>query len=177
MKPGFASATYLGETDIQPIMIVQVRDIPDEGLRLHGESEKDIFEIKEDGVAFSGPLKFDVRASIVTESILVMGEVSAQFNLRCSRCLDTFPQTILQDDFAFSEPLEGRSSIDLTDAVREDILLALPIHPLCENGTPPRECQAAGLFEENDSAPLTQDDSESGDDAWSGLEGFETKDD
>lgn len=151
-------------------MIVQIREIPDEGLHLQGESQKDIFELNEEGVSVAGPMKYDLQATIPGDSLLVMGEVSAPFELRCSRCLESFEQTISVPEFTFCEPVEGRATIDLTDSIREDILLALPIHPHCEDGTPPRECQAAGLFEESEHAPATEENPESGDNAWSGLE-------
>lgn len=154
-------------------MIVQVREIPEEGLQLQGEITEDIFELKEENVANVGGVQYDLHVSIVTGMILARGPVSASFKQRCARCLEEFTQTINLPDFAFSEPVEG-TTIDLTPPIREDILLALPIHPLCENGTPPRECPAAGHFEERADEAMPGD-SESSDDAWSGLEGFEPK--
>jgi len=36
------------------------------------------------------------------------------------------------EDFATQIELNGRETVDLTDAVREDILLALPPYPHCD---------------------------------------------
>ena len=45
-------------------------------------------------------------------------------------------------DFACQIELTGNETVDLTEPVREDILLALPPHPHCDwNGE--RECKAA----------------------------------
>lgn len=154
-------------------MIVKLREIPEEGLRLAGEISHDIFGLTEEHVAVDGPVSYDLDASILGDTILVMGELSAPFQLECGRCLESFRYVVIVPDYAFSEPLESRGTIDLTESIREDILLALPIHPLCENGTPPRECPAAGQFEKADAA--------TGDpeirDAWADLEGFKPSSD
>lgn len=149
-------------------MIVQLRDIPEEGLQLTGKIQRDIFELAEEGFDVDGPVSYDLNASIVGDSVLVMGEVSAPFKLRCGRCLEDFRMVLKSPDFAHGEPLETSKTIDLTEAIREDILLALPIHPLCENGTPPRDCPAAGQFDEVKAAA-----GDSGNrDAWADLEKF-----
>jgi uncharacterized metal-binding protein YceD (DUF177 family) len=58
---------------------------------------------------------------------------------RCVRCLKEFSYALEIDDWVRHLPLEGEEAagitndcVDLTPYVREDILLALPQHPLCE---------------------------------------------
>lgn len=148
-------------------MIIQVREIPEEGIHLEGDIQEDIFQLKPTESKPAGPVHYDLFVSIVSDSILVQGSLSVPFEMECVRCLETFVEELKRPDFAHSEPLEGRSSIDLTDPIREDILLVLPIHPHCDAGNQ-RECPATDQFE-----PSEQLAEEAGNgDAWGKLEGF-----
>jgi uncharacterized metal-binding protein YceD (DUF177 family) len=47
-------------------------------------------------------------------------------------CLRRFHYAANVPDFAYETAREGRETIDLTPAIREDILLVLPSHPRCD---------------------------------------------
>ena len=54
-------------------------------------------------------------------------------HLVCSRCGKDFDTTIKAEDITTSVPLDdGTDEIDLTDEIRESILLELPNFPLCD---------------------------------------------
>ncbi|MFQ5812787.1 MAG: DUF177 domain-containing protein [Anaerolineae bacterium] len=71
------------------------------------------------------------------------GRLHSQVQLECARCLETFSQPIdfhLEAQFGLPpiKPKEGsvfpigvKGILDLTEALREQILLALPMRPLC----------------------------------------------
>lgn len=148
-------------------MKIEVRDIPEEGLHLEGDIQEDIFQLKPSDAQPVGPLHYELDVSIISDSILVQGTLRSTFRMECVRCLEPFEQTLEREEFAHSEPIEGRSTIDLTDPIREDILLVLPIHPHCEAGTN-RECPAANRFE-----PSSEVAEEAGNsDVWGGLDGL-----
>ena len=83
--------------------------------------------------------------------ILVNGKLHAETKLTCSRCLSLYPyhmelnleeEYIPTVDMASGSPLPSSGEtnsftvdehqvIDLTEAVRQDMLLAIPIKPLC----------------------------------------------
>ena len=51
-------------------------------------------------------------------------------------------------DYAAELEFEKDATINLTDTIREDTLLALPSYPRCEGGNVrPRQCPAEGRFE------------------------------
>lgn len=85
-------------------------------------------------------------------SVLVRGKVETEIELECSRCLKTFklPLSVtIEEEFSkhppenksggeielkeedFVYPIEKDNSIDLTEVIRQDLLLALPIKTLC----------------------------------------------
>ena len=155
-------------------MIVEIREIPEEGKHIAGEITRDIFELDPKDAQPDGPVRFDFFVSIVSDSLLVQGKLEAGFRMNCVRCLDSYRQLVKLPDCIFTEPVENQASIDLTDSIREDILLALPIHPHCEDGDPPRNCPQLGQFEEPEgSAEAEATDEPEKPDPWAGLDGFE----
>ena len=92
------------------------------------------FDIKK----FSGETRFSKTA----QGILVEGEFEAFTILQCSRCLEPYLQKIhavFTDLYAFTLDSVDESGllvpesgvIDLNEVVREELILSVPISPLC----------------------------------------------
>ena len=130
-------------------MTIDTRAIPEnESLVIEGKVVEDIWQLSEsDSVKSAGPLEFKVTASIVEENLLVRGNFAAPFNSQCPHCLDLFKFSVNLTEHSLLLPIEGNSTIDLTNGIREDILLALPNFPNCEEGEENnRKCPALGKF-------------------------------
>lgn len=154
-------------------MKIDVRDIPEEGLDLQGETSRDIFELEDDLVKPASPLRYDLHVSLVSGSVLVQGRVATDFLASCVRCLEPVPVRVELNDCVFHLPIPSEGTIDLTESVREDILLALPVYPHCEDGTPPKQCPLRGHFEEPDGlGEETREETPGKRNLWSSLEGF-----
>lgn len=107
----------------------------------------------------SDDLKVDLELTNTGESLLVTGGVSGQLILKCSRCLKNFeyplavrieeqfspkPRKSLEnlekelelgeDDFIF--PVSPDQTIDLKELIRQNILMSLPMKPLCSPNCP-----------------------------------------
>ncbi|MEO6713783.1 MAG: YceD family protein, partial [Mycobacteriales bacterium] len=94
-------------------------------------------------------LVLDLRLESVMEGVLVSGVVTAPLVGECGRCLEPVTSTIeveLQELYAYPESdatdddeevsrLVGHL-IDLTPALRDAVVLALPLSPLCEDDCP-----------------------------------------
>ncbi len=101
-------------------------------------------------------VKGEVKVTRLTEGLLVQGDVNAQVALECSRCLDDFLLPVdarleeqfqptidiesghpikraeyEQDDNAFM--LDPNHLMDLTEPIRQALLVALPMRPLCRD--------------------------------------------
>jgi len=102
---------------------------------------------------------------------VVTGTMSATFELECGRCTERFEQKVELSDYTISLPIENDAPVDLTEPIREDILLALPTYPRCETGNvQQRECPAEGRF---DAAPVevSEEQQEDGDaSVWEALD-------
>jgi uncharacterized protein len=105
------------------------------------------------GVPAGSPVELDLRLESVVEGVLVSGTVTATMSGECVRCLDpvTGPLVVdLQELYAFpgsaaerdedddTDPLPEMDGdlIDLEPALRDAVVLALPLRPLCREDCP-----------------------------------------
>ncbi len=137
---------------------IDLRNLPTEGKDISGTLTPAFFELSEtDDIKAISPVTYELNVLRDGKDLLVTGSLDATFELTCGRCLQRFQQHVEMDDYQTEIPFEDASStIDLTEPIREDILLALPSYPRCEDGNvEPRECPAQGKFEmaTDESAP------------------------
>ena len=121
-------------------------------------NEADFEEIEkvnfpQDGLNLTKPVKVSLHLVNTGLSVLVAGEIAAEAELECSRCLKKLrlplsvkineeyskrlplpavkqgkPIELKEEDFVF--PLDKDDTLDLDEMIRENLLLALPIQPL-----------------------------------------------
>ena len=117
-------------------MLINISKIPEEGLHLNGEEPADVLGLDDDPVfSASGPICSTLYAQVVDETLLVRGTVSAEIHAECARCTQIFSTTVSDSGFLrdYSDILEVEE-VDLTEGLREAILLNLPHFPLCDEG-------------------------------------------
>ena len=113
-------------------MKIHLRQIPAEGVRLEGEEECPLAALASEDLQCAGPLHYELEAGISDGALWANGKLVQPVELRCVRCLESFPFEIEVNDFTVHTELTGPEEIDLTPFVREDILLNLPAHPHCD---------------------------------------------
>ena len=96
-------------------------------------------ELHDDISRASGPLAYELAVQLMEGAALVQGKVSLPMEFTCVRCLKQFERPLVLDGWVCHLPLVGDDAepvvndlVNLTPHVREDILLALPQHPLCD---------------------------------------------
>ena len=174
-----SSLEWREPSEFMAIYNVHINDLPPEGKQFVGELRPAVFqELNAEGPHPVGVTKFEVVVSLDKESVLVEGVVESEFELECSRCLEKFRWRLLMDPYVSEEAREGRSNLDLTEFLREDILLALPGYPHCEDSTDSsRVCPAAGKFADASKyAPISDEaDSAPPSALWSALDGLKDR--
>lgn len=107
------------------------------------------FDIDEPQQKLAEDLHIDfVRGTVeftrTDRGIFAEGQLHSQIQLECARCLETFSQPLdlhLESQFSLPPikpqgepifPIGGKGTIDLTQALREQILLEIPMRPLCK---------------------------------------------
>ena len=98
-------------------------------------------------VPAGAPVELDLRLESVVEGVLVSGEVHAPIDAECGRCLDPVHDTVdvgVQELYAYDpadaagsgdvdeQPLLVGDFIDLEPLVRDSVVLALPVNPVCD---------------------------------------------
>jgi uncharacterized protein len=122
-------------------LLINLRHLEKAPVRLEGELAAEDLELEgvDELIHPDGPLKSELAAEKIEKNILVQGRMSLTLRCECARCLKPFAYGLELADRTLYLPLEGEESapvandsVDLTPYIREDILLELPQHPLCE---------------------------------------------
>jgi len=94
-------------------------------------------------VRFAQPLKYRLEVQLLDDALLLTGDLELPVTCECVRCLKPIPEVIRLRNWACHIPMEGeerpaivRDSVDLTPYIREDMVLALPTHPVCRDDCP-----------------------------------------
>ena len=110
----------------------------------------------EDGLDIKGPVKCDLHIINADERVIVNGTIEANVRFDCARCLKEFfapvkaeieeyfskePQEPDDEDIVF--PISEKNTIDLTEAIRQDLLIELPLKAVCS-----KICKLPGAPEE-----------------------------
>ena len=106
--------------------------IPPEGRHFDGEDPTSIFDLPDPDCQPAASVSYSIDVGISNGGLFATGTLSTRFRLRCVRCLESFEFPVHCPEFACQKPLTNSETVDLTEEVREDILLALPAHPSCE---------------------------------------------
>ena len=101
------------------------------------------------GVPAGSDLRLDVRLESVMEGVLVSGTVETEVTGECGRCLDPFTDAVtvdIQELFVYPDSTTDTTTeddevsrleqdlLDLEPVVRDAVVLALPMTPLCDLG-------------------------------------------
>ena len=153
-------------------MKVHLNQIPPEGLHLEGDEDHDILELNDALFRVLSPVHYAMDIGLSEGGLFATGTLSVNLEMECVRCLEWHKRIFSLDRFAMQIDLEGPEMIDLTPAMREDILLALPTHPHCDwDGE--TTCPGIRLAKAGN---ILTDDSESGaPKAWDALDKLQIK--
>jgi len=135
-------------------MLIKVSDIPEEGLRVEFAEGAEAFDGLGGDARPAGPVRGAFSLKMVGPTVYVKGTVEAVVSLDCSRCgkpFDTRVEAKLSLDLNPVESLAGEDEkelkegdldvgfytggeIDLTGLLAEQLVLNLPMKPLCSEG-------------------------------------------
>lgn len=124
------------------------KDSEDRSQTLKLEESPETLELCAEGASFEEPVKVDLSVSKSGAQLICRGEMKTSVRLECSRCLLLYDQPLVsnldfvidfgespqefkseEDNYFVADPSSGFFQID--NLIRETILLALPLKPLC----------------------------------------------
>ncbi len=136
-------------------MKILIRDLPHDGtVFIEREIDPSFLGLDAFDASAVSPVHCALDAGLSGGGFFALGSVSVRVRLTCVACLEQFDTTLKLPDFAVQIDLSGGETVDLTDALREDILLTLPPYPRCDmDGT--HQCPAN--FPTAPGAPLSEE--------------------
>ncbi len=119
------------------------------------------------------PLTYDLVAEMMGDEVFVQGSLETILDCRCVRCLEPFEYPLRLTPWATLIEIQGEDAVelvgeavDLTPQIREDSLLALPLHPVCRP-----DCRGIPLPGPGTAASgISSDDSSRPSSTWSALD-------
>ncbi|HMP73839.1 MAG TPA: hypothetical protein PKE55_11315 [Kiritimatiellia bacterium] len=79
-----------------------------------------------------GPVEFDFFLQLIPHELIVTGTVQSEVKVLCGRCAGFFSTTLRVSSFLRAYPIQdGAETVELTEDVREDLLLEIPSYPSC----------------------------------------------
>ena len=115
-------------------MVIKIDQIPEQGMSFKGAELPEVLTM-ETSAEFhaAGPLHYDLYVQLVDDMLIVRGNVSAEMKGCCARCTQIFSTSVSDSGFLrdYSE-LQGVEEVDVTEDLREAILLNLPRFLLCD---------------------------------------------
>ena len=137
-------------------MKIDLYGVSEQNNRVEFECNADIIDIKEEEFTLDGTVKVTVNLNESGELVYARGRIAASVALECVRCLDSFQKDV-DEEFSFvvkrlkqGEPFPDNSveteeideediiflshdqkALDITEFVRDALLLSIPTKPLC----------------------------------------------
>jgi len=121
---------------------IKVNDIPKEGLNIEETQDTTALDLAREDLKFTTPIALSAFVSRDKDEVYAHVSAGGKVEAICSRCLS--PYSIdFKKDFDFSYDVKGKTVLDLTEDVRQEIILEYPIKPLCKENCKGL-CQACG---------------------------------
>lgn len=112
-------------------MKIEVRRIPEEGITLEEHIPPETLDLETEWVGLQAPVHSRACAYRVNDTLIVDLEVSGNLSYTCGRCLEGF-RTEFKKALKLTYMIDPSTQVvELTTDIREEILLDLPIKPLC----------------------------------------------
>ena len=121
------SATWTDET----IMKIQVSRVPAEGLKEQATYEPSLLDMERDDIHIDGAFEVDAFITKVDEELVVDVDIHCPLRLTCARCLEEFRHEARADTI-FSYTVGPTDVVDITEDVRQEVILTYPMIPVCQ---------------------------------------------
>jgi len=136
-------------------LIIDTATLPEEGQSFSGELDPSIFSFPKNDTKCIGPLFYDLYIQHFDSELLLRGSLSAPMEFTCVRDLELFVKTLENNDVCASVEVSG-GEIDITDTLREEILILFPDYPHCDDADDPKECILDSRYLVVDNTPLDE---------------------
>ena len=114
-------------------MKVTIADIPEEGLRLTERCDPAALALETPDVQVTAPVEVAAVVHKADDDLVIEVEAESALQLVCARCAQRYPQPY-HGVFQLEVEIGGRQVVDVTDDIRQEMMLSYPIKFLCREG-------------------------------------------
>ncbi|MBI4004094.1 MAG: DUF177 domain-containing protein [Candidatus Omnitrophica bacterium] len=112
-------------------MKIHVNRIPAEGLQEHATYDPAPLDMERDDIHLREPFAVDAFITKTDAELIVKADIRCPLLMTCARCLEDFSSNI-DTDAIFHYKVSSADVVDITDEVRQEIVLAYPMFPICQ---------------------------------------------
>ena len=102
-------------------------------IELEREVQFTDLDYRGDKIEIPSPLDLDLKIMVSGNGFILTGKLEGILKFNCSRCLQVFPREIeinIEEELK-KEDIEDLKNVAITDLLKKNIFLAVPIKPLC----------------------------------------------
>ena len=112
-------------------MQIHVNRVPAEGLQERATYDPTSLDMERPGdIALPEPFEVDAFIQMADQELVVNARIRCALEMTCARCLETFSSTV-SPNAIFTYHVRPTDVVDITEDVRQEIVLAYPMIPVC----------------------------------------------
>lgn len=111
-------------------MKIYVNRIPSEGLHEEAAYDPAALDLDRSDLHIGQPITVSASISKAEQAILVQADVQGMMEVTCARCLEPF-DVPLRTRPTLSYEVRPNEIVDITNDIRQEIILAYPMIPVC----------------------------------------------
>ena len=112
-------------------MKINANRIPEEGVRDHATYDPADLDMEREDIHLTEPVEVDAIITRFKRELVVQAKIRCPIRLTCARCLEEFPSAVAANAIFHYEVLPPEI-VDTTDDVRQEVILAYPMVPVCQ---------------------------------------------
>ena len=111
-------------------MKIQVSRVSEEGRRERATYDPASLDMDRDDIHLAEPFEVDAFVTKMDEELVVTADIRCPLRLSCARCLEEFTSAV-QANAIFTYQVRPADVVDITDDIRQEIILGYPVIPIC----------------------------------------------
>ena len=113
-------------------LVIDVARLDPDGEAYEGTLDDAVLDLNDEYLKPFAGIRYALDVRRIGQELLVRGTLEQDFDAVCSRCGGDFDFTVKVPNFMTSLEVDEKSEFaDLTDELRESIILHLPTYPVC----------------------------------------------
>ena len=114
---------------------INIIKLTPEGSTFEGVESSKLLDIEDtEYVRCPNDIKYYLKVSLVNNGVLVEGLVETDIVCKCGSCLNSYIFKVKNNEICHFYENPNKHEIDLTDDIREDILISFPVNLKCSAG-------------------------------------------